>query len=93
MPVHQMNAGKLDEAEEIFDMGLPSREEPAEGVHLGKKPFDLPAVLVATELRPIWFYLGCSDTQRSSRCRSRFTAIMSALAPRRVALNWPDIEY
>ena len=45
-----MDASELDEAEEVFDMELPSSDEPAEVVHPGEESFDLPALLVAAKL-------------------------------------------
>jgi len=48
-----MDASELDESEEVFDVELPTRDEPAEVVHPGEESFDLPAFLVAAELPPI----------------------------------------
>ncbi len=48
-----MYAGELDEPEEVFDVELPSGNEPAEGVHPGEESLDLPTFLVAAELPPI----------------------------------------
>ncbi len=48
-----MDAGEVDEPEEVFDVELPSGDEPAEVVHPGKEPFDLPSFLVAAELAPV----------------------------------------
>jgi len=43
----------LDEAEEVFDVELPTRDEPAEVVHPGEEAFYLPAFLVTPKLAPI----------------------------------------
>ncbi len=48
-----MDAGELDESEEVFDVVFPSRDEPSEVVHPGEESFDLPAFFVAAELPPI----------------------------------------
>ena len=48
-----MDAGELDESEEVFDVELPSGDEPAEVVHPGEEPFDLPSLLVASKLAPV----------------------------------------
>jgi len=48
-----VDASELDESEEVFDMELPSCDEPAEVVHPGEEPFDLPALLVAAKLAPV----------------------------------------
>ena len=48
-----MDAGELDEAEEVSDVVFPSGDEPSEVVHPGEEPFDLPAFFVAAELPPI----------------------------------------
>ena len=48
-----MDASELDEAEEVFDVELPSRDESAEVVHPCEEPFDLPALLVAANLPPV----------------------------------------
>ena len=43
----------MDEAEEVFDAEFPSCDEPAEVVHPGEEPFDLPALLVTAKLAPV----------------------------------------
>ncbi len=43
----------MDEAEEVFDVELPTRDEPAEVVHPGEEAFYLPAFLVTPKLAPI----------------------------------------
>ena len=43
----------MDEAKEVFDVIFPSRDEPAEVVHPGEEPFDLPSLLVASKLAPV----------------------------------------
>ena len=47
---HHVDAGELDEAEEVLDVELPSCDESSEVVHPGEEPFDLPALLVTAEL-------------------------------------------
>jgi hypothetical protein len=48
-----VDASELDEAEEVFDVVFPSRDEPAEVVHPGEEAFDLPTLLVAAKLAPV----------------------------------------
>ena len=48
-----MDASELDEAEEVFDVELPTRDEPAEVVHPGEEAFYLPAFLVTAKLATI----------------------------------------
>lgn len=48
-----MDASELDEAEEVFYVELPTRDESAEVVHPGEEAFDLPAFLVTAKLAPI----------------------------------------
>jgi hypothetical protein len=48
-----VDASELDESEEVFDVELPPRDEPAEVVHPGEEPFDLPSLLVAAKFAPI----------------------------------------
>jgi len=48
-----VDAGELDESEEVFDVVFPSRDESSEVVHPGEEPFDLPSFLVAAELAPV----------------------------------------
>ena len=48
-----MDACELDETEEVFVVELPSGDEPAEVVHPGEEPFDLPALLIAAKLAPV----------------------------------------
>ncbi len=43
----------MDEAEEVFDVELPTRDEPAEVVHPGEEAFYLPAFLVTPKLAPV----------------------------------------
>ena len=48
-----MDASELDEAEEVFDVELPTRDESTEVVHPGEEAFYLPAFLVTPKLAPI----------------------------------------
>ena len=48
-----MDADELDEAEEVFDVVFPARDESSEVVHPGKEPFDLPSFLIASQLAPV----------------------------------------
>ena len=43
----------MDEAEEVFDVELPTRDEPSKVVHPGEEAFYLPAFLVTAKLAPI----------------------------------------
>ena len=45
-----MDAGELDEAEEVLDMELPACDESAEVVHPGEEPFHFPAFSIASQL-------------------------------------------
>jgi hypothetical protein len=44
-----MEAGKVDEAEEVLDEILPSSDETAEVVHPGKEPLYFPAFSIPTQ--------------------------------------------
>ncbi len=48
-----MDASELDEAEEVFDVELPTRDKSSEVVHPGEEAFYLPAFLVTAELAPV----------------------------------------
>ena len=48
-----MKAGEVDEAEEVFDVVLPSGDEAAEVVHPGEQALDLPAAAIAAQLAPV----------------------------------------
>ena len=48
-----MDASELDEAEEVFDVELPTRDEPPEVVHPSEEAFYLPAFLVTAKLAPV----------------------------------------
>ena len=48
-----MDAGEVDEPEEVFDVVFPPGDESSEVVHPGKEPLDLPSFLVAAELAPV----------------------------------------
>ncbi len=48
-----MDAGEVDESEEVFDVVFPSRDESSEAVYPGEEPFHLPAFSVAAELAPV----------------------------------------
>ena len=45
-----MDASELDEAEEVFDVELPTRDEPPEVVHPSEEAFYIPAFLVTAKL-------------------------------------------
>lgn len=49
MSEEHAEAGELDEAEEVFDMVFPSRDESAVVLHPGKEPFDFPSAAVAAQ--------------------------------------------
>jgi len=53
MSEQHMDAGEVDESEEVFDVAFPSRDESSEVVHPGEEAFDFPALLIATELAPV----------------------------------------
>jgi hypothetical protein len=53
MPEQHVQAGEVDEAEEILDVVLPSGDEAAEAVHPGKEPLHFPAPAVAAQLAAI----------------------------------------
>ena len=68
MPQQQVEAGKVDEAEEILDVVLPSGDEPAEVGQPCKAPLDSLARAIAAQLAP---FLGFPPVApvRSSRSR------------------------
>jgi hypothetical protein len=47
VPEQQVEAGKVDGAEEVFDVIFPPSGEAAEVVHLGKEPLHFPAFSIA----------------------------------------------
>lgn len=47
MFAHQLEAGKVDEAEEVFDAVFPAGDESSEVVHPGEEPFHFPSPAVA----------------------------------------------
>jgi hypothetical protein len=49
MPEEHEKAGKLDEAEEVFDVVFPSRHQAAEVLHPGKEALYFPAVAIAAQ--------------------------------------------
>ena len=53
MPEEHLQAGEVDEAEEVLDVVFPSGDESAEVVHPGKQPFHFPTFFVAPQLSSI----------------------------------------
>jgi hypothetical protein len=53
MSEQQVEAGEVDEAEEVFDVVFPSSDEAAEVVHPGKQPLHFPASSIAAQLASI----------------------------------------
>ena len=53
MSKHDVDAGEVDEAEEVFDVVFPSSDEAAEGVHPGKEPLHLPSSSVAAQFSTV----------------------------------------
>ena len=53
MPEQHLQAGEVDEAEEVLDVVFPSGDESAEVVHPGEEPFHLPTSLVAPQLASV----------------------------------------
>ena len=49
MSEHHVQAGQLNEAEEVFDMVLPSGNEATEVMHPGEESFHLPAPAIAAQ--------------------------------------------
>src|SRR5450755_3071008 len=49
MPEQHLQAGEVDEAEEVLDVIFPSGDESAEVVHPGEKPLHFPSSLVAAQ--------------------------------------------
>jgi hypothetical protein len=49
MPKEHEEAGQLDEAEEVFDVIFPSRDQSAVVLHSGEDPLDLPSASIATQ--------------------------------------------
>ena len=47
MSEHHLEAGKMHEAEEVFDVVFPSGDEAAEVVHPGEEPLDFPSAAVS----------------------------------------------
>jgi len=53
MPEEQVEAGEVEEAEEVLDVVFPSSNESAEVVQPGEEPLHLPASLVAPQLATV----------------------------------------
>jgi len=53
MSEEHVQAGKMDEAEEVFNMVFPSRDKAAEVVHTGEEAFQLPATAISAELSTV----------------------------------------
>lgn len=53
MPEHQVEAGKVDEAEEVLDVVLPTGNEASEVMHPGKQSFHFPATAVTAQFPSI----------------------------------------
>ena len=53
MSEQQVKAGELDEAEEVFDVVLPTGDQSSKVVHPSEKPFHLPTTTVASQLPSI----------------------------------------
>lgn len=73
MSEHHLKAGKVDEAEEVFDVIFPAGDESSEGVHPGEEPLDFPAAAIASQRSSILglaFTVGAAgrDQLDSVRC-------------------------
>ena len=53
MSEQQVEAGKLDEAEEVLDVIFPSSDEAAEVVHPCEEPLNFPASAIAAQLATV----------------------------------------
>src|SRR5271165_9683 len=53
MPEQHLQAGEVDEAEEVLDVVLPTSDEAAEVVHPGEKPLHFPTFFVAPQLSSV----------------------------------------
>ena len=70
MPEQHVEAGKVDEAEEILDVIFPSGDKAAEVVQPCKEPLDFPAPAVAAQFAAILTTAPVAPVgARSSRCR------------------------
>ena len=58
-----MDASELDESEEVFDVELPPRGEPAEVVHPGEGALGLPSFLIAAKLAPVLCFASVATVQ------------------------------
>jgi len=65
MPEHHVQAGEMDEAEEVFDVVFPSSNESSEVVHPCKEPLYFPSSAIAAQLAAI---LGSVLSSTSVRC-------------------------
>jgi hypothetical protein len=64
MPKEQVKAAKLDEAEEVLDVVLPSGDEAAKGVHPSEESRHFPAAAVAPQLSPVLAFAAPSSVRR-----------------------------
>ena len=53
MSAHPVEAGKLDESKEVFDVVFPPGDESAEVVHPGEEPLHFPSPAIAPQLTPV----------------------------------------
>ena len=91
-----MDASELDEAEEVFDVELPSGDEPAEVMHPGEESFDVPALLVTAQFASVLSVASVAAVrgdhlhavfvlEREEDCCQRDSDDLCALAPARGA--------
>ena len=64
MAEQDQDTGKLDEAEEVFDMEFPPSDEATETLHPCKQPFHFPAALVAAQWAAILRFAAVSAIGR-----------------------------
>jgi hypothetical protein len=67
MPEHHVEAGEVNESEEVLDVVLPSGDEAAEGEHPGEEPLHLPASAIASQLASILGSCGRPGGAQSAR--------------------------
>jgi hypothetical protein len=67
MSEQQVEAGKVDEAEEVLDVVFPSSDEAAEVVHPGEEPLHFPAFSITAQLAAILSSAFASAPVRSNQ--------------------------
>ena len=72
MPEHHIQASKMDESEEVFDVVFPSIDESSEVMHPGEEVLYFPALAVAAQLATILGFVFSSTSVRRDQLDAVF---------------------